>query len=38
MSVRPDELTLLAVDGTVTAEPLREPHDVTKPMAPLTIQ
>ena len=36
MSARPDGLTLLADDGTVTTEPLREPLAVAKPAAPLT--
>lgn len=35
MSARPDGLTLLADDGTVTTEPLREPLAVAKPAAPL---
>ncbi|KTR07124.1 DUF993 family protein [Curtobacterium luteum] len=40
MSARPDRLTLLAADGTVTTESLREPLPATqpaaKPTAPLT--
>ncbi|WJX99893.1 DUF993 family protein [Curtobacterium sp. 458] len=40
MTARPDQLTLLAADGSVTTEPLREPlaavQPAAKPTAPLT--